>query len=50
MKVVFLVVVYFILNCFDNLNTQVTVDVDYIQPANQGFPEKTCCSVTIGGM
>ncbi|XP_025099283.1 staphylococcal nuclease domain-containing protein 1-like isoform X2 [Pomacea canaliculata] len=32
------------------IGKKVTVDVDYIQPANQGFPEKTCCSVTIGGI
>ncbi|ESO85752.1 hypothetical protein LOTGIDRAFT_235720 [Lottia gigantea] len=29
---------------------KVNVEVDYIQPANQGFPEKTCCTVTIGGI
>jgi len=29
-------------------NVQVTVD--YIQPANNDFPEKTCCTVAIGGV
>ena len=29
-------------------NVQVTID--YIQPANEEFPEKTCCTVTIGGV
>ncbi|KAK6171496.1 hypothetical protein SNE40_019673 [Patella caerulea] len=29
---------------------KVNVEVDYVQPANQGFPEKTCCTVTIGGI
>ncbi|KAK7494857.1 hypothetical protein BaRGS_00013984, partial [Batillaria attramentaria] len=32
------------------IGKKVNVEVDYIQPANQGFPEKTCCSVTIGGI
>ena len=27
-------------------NVQITVD--YIQPASNDFPEKTCCTVTIG--
>lgn len=29
-------------------NVQVTID--YIQPANEEFPEKTCCTVAIGGV
>lgn len=32
------------------IGKRVNVEVDYIQPPNQGFPEKTCCSVTIGGI
>ncbi|XP_063402953.1 staphylococcal nuclease domain-containing protein 1-like [Mytilus trossulus] len=32
------------------IGKKVNVKVDYIQPANQGFPEKTCCTVTIGGV
>lgn len=32
------------------IGKKVNVEVDYIQPANQGFPEKMCCSVTIGGI
>jgi len=32
------------------IGKKVNVEVDYIQPPNQGFPEKTCCTVTIGGM
>jgi hypothetical protein len=39
--------VYFI---FATVFVQVSVEVDYIQPPSQGFPEKTCCTVTIGGM
>ncbi|KAG8198549.1 hypothetical protein JTE90_026450 [Oedothorax gibbosus] len=31
------------------IGKKVNVVVDYKQPANQGFPEKTCCTVTIGG-
>ncbi|XP_076445232.1 staphylococcal nuclease domain-containing protein 1-like isoform X2 [Babylonia areolata] len=30
------------------IGKKVNVEVDYIQPPNQGFPEKTCCSVSIG--
>ncbi|KAL8583257.1 hypothetical protein ACOMHN_043092 [Nucella lapillus] len=30
------------------IGKKVSVEVDYIQPPNQGFPEKTCCSVFIG--
>jgi len=26
------------------------VEVDYVQPPNQGYPEKTCCTVTITGI
>lgn len=29
---------------------KVNVVVDYIQPAKDNFPEKTCCTVTIGGI
>ncbi|XP_041351228.1 staphylococcal nuclease domain-containing protein 1-like [Gigantopelta aegis] len=32
------------------IGKKVTVEVDYVQPPNQGFPEKTCCTVTIGGI
>ncbi|BFZ25083.1 hypothetical protein BsWGS_28122 [Bradybaena similaris] len=32
------------------IGKKVNVDVDYIQPANQGFPEKTCCTITVGGI
>ncbi|XP_060573863.1 staphylococcal nuclease domain-containing protein 1-like [Ruditapes philippinarum] len=32
------------------IGKKVNVEVDYIQPPNQGFPEKTCCTVTIGGI
>lgn len=32
------------------IGKKVNVVIDYKQPANQGFPEKTCCTVTIGGM
>ena len=26
------------------------VTVDYVQPASEKFPEKTCCTVVFGGM
>lgn len=32
------------------INQSVHVTVDYIQPANNDFPEKTCATVTIGGI
>ncbi|WAR09132.1 SND1-like protein [Mya arenaria] len=32
------------------IGKKVSVEVDYIQPPNAGFPEKTCCTVTIGGI
>ncbi|KAH9499055.1 nuclease domain-containing protein [Bulinus truncatus] len=32
------------------IGKKVNVEVDYIQPPNQGYPEKTCCTVTIGGV
>ncbi|CAL1537379.1 unnamed protein product [Lymnaea stagnalis] len=32
------------------IGKKVNVEVDYIQPPNQGYPEKTCCTVTIGGI
>lgn len=32
------------------IGKKVNVVVDYKQPANLSFPEKTCCTVTIGGM
>ncbi len=32
------------------INQNVHVTVDYIQPANNNFPEKTCATVTIGGV
>ena len=30
------------------IGQNVHVTVDYIQPANNDFPEKTCCTVAIG--
>jgi len=32
------------------IGQSVQVTVDYIQQANEEFPEKTCCTVTIGGI
>ncbi|XP_037580368.1 staphylococcal nuclease domain-containing protein 1 [Dermacentor silvarum] len=32
------------------IGKQVQVCIDYKQPASNSFPEKTCCTVTIGGM
>lgn len=32
------------------IGKKVNVTVDYKQPANNNFPEKTCCTVTIGGI
>lgn len=32
------------------IGKQVHVSVDYKQPASNSFPEKTCCTVTIGGI
>ncbi|XP_062586352.1 staphylococcal nuclease domain-containing protein 1-like [Saccostrea cucullata] len=32
------------------IGKKVNVQVDYIQPANNNFPEKTCCTVTISGI
>lgn len=32
------------------IGQQVHVVVDYMQPAQDNFPEKTCCTVTIGGV
>lgn len=32
------------------IGKHVKVTVDYIQPAKDNFPEKICCTVTIGGM
>lgn len=32
------------------IGKKVNVTIDYKQPANQSFPEKTCCTVTIGGI
>ncbi|KAK3585672.1 hypothetical protein CHS0354_020238 [Potamilus streckersoni] len=32
------------------IGKKVNVEVDYIQPPNMGFPEKHCCTVTIGGI
>ncbi|KAK3097810.1 hypothetical protein FSP39_013410 [Pinctada imbricata] len=32
------------------IGKKVNVQVDYIQPANNSFPEKTCCTVTISGI
>lgn len=29
---------------------KVNVTVDYIQPAKDNFPEKSCCTVISGGM
>lgn len=31
------------------IGKKVCVTVDYIQPAKDNFPEKTCCTVTTGG-
>ncbi|XP_042897103.1 staphylococcal nuclease domain-containing protein 1 [Parasteatoda tepidariorum] len=32
------------------IGKKVNVTIDYKQPANNNFPEKTCCTVTIGGI
>lgn len=32
------------------IGKKVNIQVDYIQPAAQGFPEKTCCTVNISGV
>lgn len=32
------------------IGKRVNIVVDYIQPPNQGFQEKTCCTVTSGGI
>lgn len=32
------------------IGKKVNVTVDYIQPAKDNFPEKTCCTVIAGGM
>merc|ERR1740128_1405398 len=32
------------------IGKKVNVAVDYVQPPSGGFPEKTCCTVTIGGI
>jgi staphylococcal nuclease domain-containing protein 1 len=32
------------------IGKKVNVEVDYIQPANAGYPEKTCCTVTISNI
>jgi len=32
------------------IGKKVNIQVDYIQPASQGFPEKTCCTVTVTGI
>ena len=32
------------------INQNVHVTIDYIQPANNDFPEKSCATVTIGGV
>ncbi|XP_074643880.1 staphylococcal nuclease domain-containing protein 1-like [Tubulanus polymorphus] len=32
------------------IGKKVQVQVDYIQPASQGYPEKTCCTVSIRGL
>lgn len=31
------------------IGKKVSVTVDYIQPANNNFPEKSCCTVVAGG-
>ena len=31
------------------IGKRVDVTVDYVQPANAGYPEKTCCTVLISG-
>lgn len=31
------------------IGKKVQVTVDYVQPANQQFPERSCCTVSIGG-
>ena len=40
----------FIHSIFFSPSTQVNVVVDYIKPAQDTFPEKTCCTVTREGM
>ncbi|RUS90599.1 hypothetical protein EGW08_001596 [Elysia chlorotica] len=32
------------------IGKKVNVEIDYIQPPNQGFAEKTCCTVTTSGI
>lgn len=32
------------------IGKKVNIQVDYVQPASQGFPEKTCCTVTVSGI
>lgn len=32
------------------IGKRVNVVLDYVQPASNSFPEKTCCTVTIGGI
>ncbi|CAK9298605.1 unnamed protein product [Gordionus sp. m RMFG-2023] len=32
------------------IGKKVSVNVDYVQPASMGFPEKICCTVTYGGV
>ncbi|EGD82979.1 hypothetical protein PTSG_03616 [Salpingoeca rosetta] len=32
------------------IDQTVDVKVDYVKPANNGFPAKTCCTITIGGV
>jgi staphylococcal nuclease domain-containing protein 1 len=32
------------------IGKKVNVDVDYVQTAKDNFPEKVCCTVTIGGV
>lgn len=32
------------------IGKEVNVLIDYVQPANAGFPEKVCCTVKIDGI
>ena len=32
------------------IDQDVDVKVDYVKPANNGYPAKTCCTVTVGGV
>ena len=32
------------------IGKKIEVTVDYVQPASEKFPEKTCCTVIFGGV